>query len=1562
MPKRLLHIPKGLFKLAVFLLLVGAAGIVALIRTQAGRDFVADQIEAQFAKSFQGSLQIGRLHGNLARTLYATDVVIRDPEGRPVVQVDSMVVRLGLFDGLQRDISIRHAELIKPHVTLVRDDSGGWNVVRAFTRRKAEGSGQSGTEWAFKSADVGIVEGSLLTRNGGERPAAIDSLAIFDYTNATLENIGASATIDWSQAVRLIDLRHLHAMLRSEGVEISSFRSQVAVTDSSVAINEAELFTPASRIHASLRLAELDSLGVLRSTDVKIPNLVLNIDEARIDSTELSALFPRLHMPDTQIHLLAGGSSSDLRVDELYVRAGSSKLEGEAHLVGWPDSLAFSADVKEAVLEPPEAAAYFPSVARTLERLPEHTVQIALTGALLRNDAGPLRVVRTQVGFEVRSNLGLASGEFGIRRGIDDTLTYSGQVFLSDFAAAAWIPDLGETHLNGDIALTGSGNTLRTMDGIGTVNLRSSMIRGVSLDSLRVTAQSASKHISLGLRGGGTDGALALRGEITLGDVGPRYEGRLDLYGFNALALSSGSPRPGASSVSGDLELAAFGSTLDALAATVTVDVDTATFVADRDTLTLSPSRHRITVEHPDSSFTRLEVSGDVFEGRLAGRFTFSPLVRASELWLGAAEHTIASQREKRLHGEDALLTEDVAEEAYTYEEERLRRFLIDRGHQDGLPFQGRLRIKRLRDIHQVLRAVPPASRQLTLGTTGFLSADSLALAVSLTADSVRGPELALDQLSVHASIEGPFDYSLDESLAAKLSLNLGALQSGSQRLEDLAADYTYDRGEGDLRLVSSDSAEGGLSVALEASLSLLPDWNELHVADLTVRKNKYIWSTHGDARLRLYGDAVAIDGLNIRSLHNSVDFDRPEQVLAVDGIVSTDEADTLRIDARFVRLEELSELGHFQFTIGGEMHSYVAIAHALRAPRAAGDVAINALTFDGRDLGNLRLHSVYSSPTEGIAIDMTLTQPREKTKGVQRNDMHIAGTVRLPGSEPNDHGNLNLAVDLPELDMFFFEYLFPNELADVSGEGSGKGTITGDFSFPRFDASFQIDRSSFLVPEFNLRFGLTGPVTVDRAGFHLHEVELTDPTGGRGDLRGDILFNDYKFFSFNIAADLDEIQIMNVSRAMDLSFYGQVWVSGSATLTGPLQQTLLRSTDAVTAQKSRLYLPVTEDEIESDKTFIVFADSTGQFQIEKRGNILSKRPQTERAFIEGMDMSFNILIPEESSVYLVFDPLLGDVIHALGSGRVQLQRREGDFSAFGTFTVESGDYLFTAGEVFQRRFILEDGGTITWDGDPIDARLDIEAVYRTRASLAGLPGQNPEDRVPIRVDMELTGRLTSPIVSLRIALDQSERNPEVIPPGLESALNQPDLAVEYATSVLLTNTFLLTSNQGSDALTNTADELLFHSLSQLVSSQLNRFVSQALNLDVNVGVQQGRTQEEYDVIYGFALRLDGQRVVIRGEGLYETGTSEANTATGIQGAFVVEYRLTPAVQLEFFFRRESDLYRAASSLGTAYGVGIVYQTSFANWSQFGRKISGKEEPRVEEAPPEPEPVVPASE
>ena len=82
-------------QLAVYLLFFGAVVFFALTRTEVGRDELRQQVQAQFAERFAGSLQIGTLRGNLLNVLYASDVEIRGPDGGVVAAVDSVPARSG---------------------------------------------------------------------------------------------------------------------------------------------------------------------------------------------------------------------------------------------------------------------------------------------------------------------------------------------------------------------------------------------------------------------------------------------------------------------------------------------------------------------------------------------------------------------------------------------------------------------------------------------------------------------------------------------------------------------------------------------------------------------------------------------------------------------------------------------------------------------------------------------------------------------------------------------------------------------------------------------------------------------------------------------------------------------------------------------------------------------------------------------------------------------------------------------------------------------------------------------------------------------------------------------------------------------------------------------------------------------------------------------------------------------------------------------------------------------------------------------------------------------------
>ena len=59
-------------------------------------------------------------------------------------------------------------------------------------------------------------------------------------------------------------------------------------------------------------------------------------------------------------------------------------------------------------------------------------------------------------------------------------------------------------------------------------------------------------------------------------------------------------------------------------------------------------------------------------------------------------------------------------------------------------------------------------------------------------------------------------------------------------------------------------------------------------------------------------------------------------------------------------------------------------------------------------------------------------------------------------------------------------------------------------------------------------------------------------------------------------------------------------------------------------------------------------------------------------------------------------DATSGDVIRGTGSGKLNISlNTRGDLKMAGDYVIENGDYLFTLGDILNKRFSVEEGGTI---------------------------------------------------------------------------------------------------------------------------------------------------------------------------------------------------------------------------------------------------------------------------
>ena len=54
----------------------------------------------------------------------------------------------------------------------------------------------------------------------------------------------------------------------------------------------------------------------------------------------------------------------------------------------------------------------------------------------------------------------------------------------------------------------------------------------------------------------------------------------------------------------------------------------------------------------------------------------------------------------------------------------------------------------------------------------------------------------------------------------------------------------------------------------------------------------------------------------------------------------------------------------------------------------------------------------------------------------------------------------------------------------------------------------------------------------------------------------------------------------------------------------------------------------------------------------------------------------------------------------------------EPPYKIFGDFEIEKGNYLFTLQDVITKSFEIERGGVIQFNGDPYDARINLNLLY----------------------------------------------------------------------------------------------------------------------------------------------------------------------------------------------------------------------------------------------------------
>lgn len=432
-----------------------------------------------------------------------------------------------------------------------------------------------------------------------------------------------------------------------------------------------------------------------------------------------------------------------------------------------------------------------------------------------------------------------------------------------------------------------------------------------------------------------------------------------------------------------------------------------------------------------------------------------------------------------------------------------------------------------------------------------------------------------------------------------------------------------------------------------------------------------------------------------------------------------------------------------------------------------------------------------------------------------------------------------------------------------------------------------------------------------------------------------------------------DAFQLVNSARGDNELFYGDVLAGLDLTISGTASLPKLQGeVQVLDGTDLSIVLPGSEVKMISHEGIVVFTNgetAVDTATVASDGQLLQ---DSLKAQLKGVELDLHLLVDRAARFSVVLDPTTGDAASFRGEGDLYFTyNAQGDMTLTGPFTVEDGGYTLEFYGLVKKRFDLVKGSSVVWSGDPLDAKIDIQARYTAEAAAYGLVAgstamaqeqQNRlQQRLPFAVIISVDGSIDSPAIDFGIDLDRQYRNSYPMVAARLEQLEQPghkDERNRQVFGLLVTNAFIPDEQAGAAPSGGLVSSAARNSVNGILTDQLNKLTGRYVKgVDVSLGVNtvdqaEGsatyqRTSVDYKVSKSFLN--DRLSFEVGGSvGVDEQQDQVGNVSSTRAAQYVVYYDLTPngRYRLRGFHENAFELYDGEI---TKSGVAIQYTKDF---------------------------------
>lgn len=735
-------------------------------------------------------------------------------------------------------------------------------------------------------------------------------------------------------------------------------------------------------------------------------------------------------------------------------------------------------------------------------------------------------------------------------------------------------------------------------------------------------------------------------------------------------------------------------------------------------------------------------------------------------------------------------------------------------------------------NYHRLFRKLVPELRPFD--TVRFYAlADPYSLNMGLTAPKIRYGSMVLDTLAFSAVEQ-------DSALLYVLSLNKFTTGGIEFYNSALYGNVKNDSLNSFLNLTDKEGVDQfalGLHAAIDTN-------DNIHLKMARGLKLNYAdWSVDPSNRIVLGNGGFFIDKLRLEMERQSIAvqskdtaFNSPFNVSITDFTLSNltkmVSKDTILADGQLSANADIDLTGAF--------------------PRILAKVNLNNLEVMGAGLGNLMLDA-YNESAEAYSAKLGLQG--------NGNDVVIDGHYY---TEPVNGNELDFAANFRSLSMKSIEGLTFGALKNSSGNLWGDLKVNGTLNNIQVDGALNTDALKTTLAMFNTYMSMPKEriLFVPGKGLRFDDLEVFDRAGQKATLSGDLLTKNFTDFALDMRFNANRWEAMNSTNRDNESIYGRILLSAGLELKGAMTAPEIEGNITIHDSTDFHYALIDNPELVSNEGVVEFYDSKVIEELDEYGERMDR---AKYLLSQSSSLNVNVDINKGAQFTVLVDPETGDKLNVRGTAFLNANLgSDGSMALTGTYELEDGFYDLSI-EVFKKKFKIQKGSIIQLAGDPLDADVNITAIYEANAApydllqnqLAGNDQSGKfKQRIPFQVLLKMSGKIMKPTIGFDVVVAQSgvvNADDEVrnaVEAKLNELRNNTSEMNKQVVAVLALGRFVAEDPFSSSGGAHGIENAVRQSASRFLSEQLNRMAGDLIaGVELDMGLNSAEDYSTGDRI-----------------------------------------------------------------------------------------------------------------